>query len=127
MAEGRFETFIFYLQSALQASWTAEFGSGGTWRDPGLIDSLLISRSCGWRGSGGTMAILGINGTTSCLWLAVVSDAGDVIEAPHSLTPASDTPLDEQIGIAVDDATRLFDRFGIDAVVVLDAETVDAL
>ncbi|MDQ0727474.1 hypothetical protein [Microbacterium sp. W4I20] len=69
------------------------------------------------------MAILGVNGTTSCLWLAVVSDVGDVLDAPHNFALASNTPLDEQIALAVDDATRLFDRFSVDAVVILDAET----
>jgi hypothetical protein len=69
------------------------------------------------------MAVLGINGTTGGLWLAVVGDDRQVADSPPQLNPASNAPLDKQIPIAVADAKRLFDRLGIFTVVILDAET----
>ncbi|MFB4349805.1 hypothetical protein [Microbacterium sp. CR_7] len=69
------------------------------------------------------MAFLGINGTTSGLWLAVLSDDGVVQDAPPNIALSGDTPLDTQIANAVDEATRLFERFSITNVVILDAET----
>jgi RHS repeat-associated protein len=40
------------------------------------------------------MAVLGVNGTTSALWLAIVRDDETVADGPSSLSPASNTPQD---------------------------------
>lgn len=68
------------------------------------------------------MAILGVNGSTNGLWLAVVSDAGEVMEAPVSLAPAADTALEVQIANTVEAASRLFTTHSITRVLILDAE-----
>jgi hypothetical protein len=68
------------------------------------------------------MAILGVNGSSNGLWLAVVSDNGDIVDAPVSLAPSADTPLEVQIANTVEAASRLFTSYGITRVVLLDAE-----
>lgn len=73
------------------------------------------------------MAILGVNGTTNGLWLAVVSDEGAVVNAPASITVADDQPLDVQLANAVAEARRLIETHSIAAVSILDAETTGRL
>lgn len=68
------------------------------------------------------MAVLGVNGTTNGLWLAVVSDDGEVLDAQNNIAPADNTPLAVQINNAVAEAARLFDTHGISVVAILDAE-----
>ena len=69
------------------------------------------------------MATLGVNGSANELWLAVVSDEGEVVTAQNRIVPSADTPLAAQIDIAVEEAQRILTTFGITSVVILEPET----
>lgn len=69
------------------------------------------------------MAVLGVNGSANELWLAVVSDEGEVLEAQVRILPAPDSPLATQIRTAVDEADRIIASNGITGVVILEPET----
>ncbi|MDM7884738.1 hypothetical protein QUG92_06425 [Curtobacterium sp. RHCKG23] len=69
------------------------------------------------------MALLGVNGTTNELWLAVVSEDGDVLDAQLRIVPAPDSPLATQIRTALDEAERLISTNGITVVTILEPET----
>lgn len=71
----------------------------------------------------GTVAILGVNGATNELWLAVVSDDGEVLDAQVRIQPASDSPLGTQVSTALDEAGRIIVTNGITAAVILEPET----
>lgn len=71
---------------------------------------------------GAIVAILGINGSSNGLWLAVISDQGAIVDADASIGIAADTPLSVQIAGAVEAASRMFAAYGIKSVVILDAE-----
>lgn len=68
------------------------------------------------------MAVLGVNGSTNGLWLAVVDEDGKVLKALTSITPADNTPLAEQITDTVATAERLFSAHEVSSVAILDAE-----
>lgn len=45
------------------------------------------------------MAVLGVDGTTSALWPAIISDDEAVVDGPSTLSPVSNTPQDESVGV----------------------------
>ncbi|WP_447946271.1 hypothetical protein [Microbacterium lacticum] len=69
------------------------------------------------------MALLGVNGTANELWLAVVSDEGEVLDSQVRIVPAPDSPLATQIRTALDEAERVIETNGITVVVILEPET----